>query len=389
MLSKVTLLTAALAFVNAIAIPNGASEELAKRGPQPLKLDFEVVTKVGNVSLKDFWKSVRAAQGKRATGTLIVDLNDVSYQINTYLGLDSQYINSALDTGLSDLWVFGPGQAELGLGEYNPGKSSTSQNTHIPFEIAYLDNSNAQGLYYLDSFGFQPGNPILNSFQFAVATQASMLGLTGILGIADKDQEAIDGPTYDNLPWALANNGVTPKASYSLYLGSEAGKQGSIIFGGIDTAKYSGLLEKYPRTGRGQGINVASITVNGRVFNQNRDFILDSGTSWNLFPYDVVAALDAVFKPIVLLGTRFVNCNQPNNKYVTFNFGKNSINVSYKALVVEQQGQCFLGYQPEVQNTYILGDAFLRSAYVYYDLTDRQIGIAQASYSSNSNIISA
>ena len=63
--------------------------------------------------------------------------------------------------------------------------------------------------------------------------------------------------------------------------------------------------------------------------------------------------------------------------------------LSYADAVHRQEsGVCLLGFAYH-KNMQILGDVFLRKAYVYYDLSERTISIAQASYSNKSNIVSA
>lgn len=412
MLPFLTIFSLALSLINALAIPHqGDATELAKRGPAPLSLDFNVVrTKSENSTFhhpEAHFKHYKNALtkrdlSKRAVPVTITDDRDISYLLDVYLGSSQDKVTVLLDTGSSDLWVYGPKTQNPQGGTFDPSSSSDNQDTGESFSISYVDGSSSSGEYYTDDFSFAQGQKLLSNFQFAVVDQASSHS-TGILGVADKSQEAVgynDSP-YDNLPYALQKSGVTPKASYSLFLGPENSGKGSIIFGGIDKAKYEGELTQYYSLGSdgSLGLNVQSAEVNGRTINLGDSYVLDSGTSWNLWSQEL---LDAVGKAINGQydndeGLYLADCNQPSDKSVTFNFGKNTISIPYSDLVLnvgnDNNGNsvCALGAQAASPPyaPYILGDVFLRSAYVYYDLTDHTISIAQAKYTDESNIVAA
>lgn len=395
MLSKLSILSLALALVQGLALPVDEKVDLAARSaPSPLKLDFDVLTTVGNLTAKEYWSKVSHLthkNSKRAYPETITDYKDISYNLDVFLGSNQQKVLVSLDTGSSDLWVV---DSNSGDGYYDPLTSSTAQDTGEEFEIGYEDQSTSQGEYYLDTLKFSTSNPVLLNFQFASVSQSST-GISGILGVGDKNTEAAS-TEYNNLPWALQAAGITPKASYSLFLGSEQEKKGSIIFGGIDTEKYSGELTKYSidtANGAGLAVNVPSIDINGKTIEVNQPFVLDSGTSLGLVPKDVQNYLDSQFEHTLYtegsITYRMVSCDQPTDKFITFNFGLNTVKLSYADAISNDDGTCMLGFTYYQDNVFILGDVFLRSAYVYYDLTDQSISLAQAQYLSSSNIISA
>lgn len=400
MLSFFTIFTIATSLVSGLAIPHqdGSHEDIAKRGPSPLKLDFDVVKDTSKNSTlyhpERYFNSAKSKFHKRATPVAITDDKDISYILDVYLGSQQEKVTVLLDTGSSDLWVFGPGVSGAQGGTFDPSKSSDDTSTGEGFDISYLDGSSALGSYYKDDFSFSLGLTLVLDFQFAVVNQANA-DSTGILGIADKNQES-GLSQYDNLPWALLKAGVTPKASYSLFLGSEQEGKGTVIFGGIDTDKYEGELQKYSLPDNSfLGLTVESADVGGKTIQLGQQFVFDSGTSWNLWPYQF---LESVASDLGSTGEDqgiyIVDCNQPSDKSITFNLGKNSVSVPYSDLIIkvgsDSEPQCAIGAEGYYgQGPFILGDVFLRSAYVYYDLTDHTISIAQAKYSSSSNIISA
>ncbi|OBA19436.1 acid protease [Metschnikowia bicuspidata var. bicuspidata NRRL YB-4993] len=353
-----------------------------EKGSSPLQLDFKVLKKVGNISAKEFWAKNKLVKGKRdAFAETIYNYQDLSYQINVFLGTNRKQNQVVIDTGSADLWIPSSG--------YDPAASNSSIKTGYPFSVSYLSGITAEGEFYLDSLSFGPESPALSNFQFAQATADG----PGILGVADKNQEA-SPCIYDNLPWALKEAGITNKASYSLFLGA-SGESGTLIFGGIDTEKYTGELILYPidqSTGR-MALEIKSITFDGVEISVNEPALIDSGTSLGLLNQELMSELDILFNTTVVeengLGYRFVSCDQPADKTLDFNFGSNMISIPYaEAIVSQEEGVCMLGFAYYGGYT-ILGDVFLRKAYAYFDLSEKTISLAQASYSSSSNIISA
>ncbi|GEQ68253.1 hypothetical protein JCM33374_g1920 [Metschnikowia sp. JCM 33374] len=383
MLQLLTLLSLACALVQGVAVP----PHQTRANSQPLQLDFRVSKEVGNSSAQEFWASSAAAAAATTTTKRdayverILNYKDLAYQMDIFLGSDKQKNTVILDTGSSDLWVPSTG--------YDPAASTSSRNTGQPFSVSYLGGVSAAGEYYLDTVNFASGNLAISCFQFGVADHVG----PGILGIADKNQES-SSCSYNNLPWALQAAGLTPKASYSLFLGDH-GQSGTIIFGGIDTEKYTGDLVSYPiveETGH-LAVGLESVTFNGKNISVNQPALLDSGVSLGLLNRQLMAELDVLFNTTVVdmggIEGRQISCEQPTDKSLDFNFGANTISLSYADAVVPQEdGTCVLAFA--YLNDYsILGDAFLRKAYVYYDLSDKTISLAQASYSDLTNVISA
>ena len=134
--------------------------------------------------------------------------------------------------------------------------------------------------------------------------------------------------------------------------------------------------------------------------------ILDSGTTITYLP-------DSIMNPIMSgigainsdeLGGLVVPCSQACSS-ATFNFGFGgnggpSIAVSFAELVSPislddgsqptlKNGEtiCSFGMASAGTGPFLFGDTFLRSAYVVYDLTNNQIGIAQTNYNATSSNI--
>ncbi|GEQ68252.1 hypothetical protein JCM33374_g1919 [Metschnikowia sp. JCM 33374] len=216
----------------------------------------------------------RPARSKRAYSEGIKN-DDYVYMLNVYLGSNKQKSYVLLDTGSSDLWV--------PTSDYNYKTSSSVRDTGHAFSIEYVDGTTAQGEYYFDKLAFS------------------------VFGIADKDQESTQY-TDNNLPWALQRAGLTPKASYSLYLGPDHGS-GVVIFGGLDTAKYQGSLTKYniDNSQSSLSLDLSTITAGGQSFSENAPYTMDSGTSLALVSQDMLNFLNNLFN---VDSNGLVNCDE-------------------------------------------------------------------------------
>ncbi|PSK39397.1 hypothetical protein C7M61_002008 [Candidozyma pseudohaemuli] len=390
MLSFLTLLSLACSLTHALYIPNkGESQKADTKSSSSgveataVSLNFDITRR--DHASSDFWpkmvEGIEKRHFKRDKEVTITNYQDVIYHIDVNVG--NSKCTVSLDTGSSDLWVWG----QSGSGEGGHYDSSLGKNTGQKFEISYLDQTSSNGDYYTDSFGFN-GENLLKDFQFGVVSLSNDNGY-GILGIADKNQEASlnsGGSEYDNLPWALKKQGVIELASYSLWINSGGDQsQGTILFGGKDSSKYQGDLTTYPvdKSANGLAITLNNMNIDGKSINVGAPVLLDSGTTGGILPTEVMNHFDEIFKPNKVtpsngLVERYVDCQQPTDKFIEFDFGKNKIRASYQDVIMKfEENKCMLGFT-DYQDRYILGDAFLRNAYVYYDLDNQEISLAQS-----------
>jgi hypothetical protein len=141
----------------------------------------------------------------------------------------------------------------------------------------------------------------------------------------------------------------------------------------------------------------------------HNQFLLDSGSTFLYLPSDVVGGLTSGLSAYSTEQGHFVDCNNrfsQSNAFLSFTFGGGSgsttIDVPLSELIystkdaygfpfssVCQLGVATIGISLLGQsNPYVLGDAFLRSAYIVYDLTHNEIGLAQANFgSTTSNVV--
>ncbi|KAK4098634.1 mitochondrial elongation factor g 1-like protein [Parathielavia hyrcaniae] len=353
------------------------------------------------------------------------------------LGTPGQNLTMQLDTGSSDIWVPSSRaaacrQTQIGdegcsFGSFTP--SSSTSFTVVgegDFDIEYLDGTSSRGDYFTDVFEIGGATLQNMTMGFGISTDIDY----GLVGVGYAANEAIVGSTrssssiYPNLPVHMVNEGLINTVAYSLWLNDLDASSGNILFGGIDTEKYQGDLTRiviYPHQTNPDiytGFYVAltsleAISSSGRDTLTSESFpiavVLDSGTTLSYLPNDLASQIwtevGAVYSSRYQLAV--LPCSMQHSKgYFTFGLGGPSgprISVTMDELVIdltmgeaptfssgqyEGQDICALGIQNFTSGPYLLGDTFLRSAYVVYDLVNNEVGIAATDFNStDSNIV--
>jgi hypothetical protein len=216
-----------------------------------------------------------------------------------------------------------------------------------------------------------------------------------------------------------------------LYLNDLSASTGSIIFGGMDTAKYHGsLLElpvvpsKYPNGTAvfaelsvvmtsvgitGQQGNVVNFTTAG----YKGSALLDSGTT---FTYLQPKVVESIYQGLNVIddtdqtGVPLIDCAiLVNSPKLTVDYGFGGANGMVLHVPIDElvfdlarfnlteddlpetgfKSTCGFGiFTSDDEDSSLLGDTFLRSAYVVYDLESNQIAIGQTNFNSTtSNVI--
>ncbi|GAP88819.2 putative eukaryotic aspartyl protease [Rosellinia necatrix] len=322
-------------------------------------------------------------------------------QIN--IGTPPQEVFVQLDTGSFELWV-NPDCTTLqgasdvrfcrAVGHYESSESSTAIETTTTKTLKYgIGSANIQ--YVVDTVSLAGTDAVLQDVQFGVALETTD-EFSGILGIGHGENVTI---RYKNMVDQLADQGVTDTKAFSLALGSKSEQEGVIIFGGLDTSKFTGTLQTQPIIPAAQApdgvprywIGMDSLSIsppNGTTKqypNTSMAVFLDSGATLSLLPTALANAIAADFGAAATDANGFypVDCdfnNQPGT--LNFAFPGVTIRVSYREIVREIQTgfgiQCYLGISPS-EDFVLLGDTMLRSAYAVFDQTNDAIHIAQYS----------
>ena len=351
---------------------------------------------------------------KRQSGTVESKLKneETLYFMDISIGTPPQALRMHIDTGSSDLWVnvadsrlcTSRGDPCGASGTYNANSSSTYQYLNSDFNISYVDGSGSYGDYATDDVQFA-GIELKNQ-QFGIGyVSSSMEGIIGIGYPANEVAVTYGYDPYPNIPANLVQHGHISSNAYSLWLNDLDASTGSILFGGVNSDKYVGSLETLPII-KTQGyvyaeffIAMTGVGSNGQegsiANNLAMAALLDSGTSLTYLPNDITQsiynAVNAQYDQSQ--GAAFVDCSYAGRSdTIDFTFSSPTIRVPMNELVIvagidNGQPVCILGISPSGSSSAVLGDTFLRSAYVVYDIANNQISLAQTDFNSTSNNI--
>lgn len=392
-----TILFSVLASLSSIA----SAAPVDKRDAKSLKIDFSVERLPSDAQSTGQRKSVYSAVNLNLQ-------NEYSkYMAEIQIGSPGQTIHVDVDTGSSDLWVPAVGTKSTG-GTYDASKSSSYKKVSNGFMIGYGDGSKAFGDWATEDVTV--GGATVKDMQFGYATNQTVG--TGLLGVGFEGNEApvaINGSSfeYPNFPAQLKAQGIIEKNAYSLYLNSLEADSGSILFGAVDKAKFDGDLKYLDLVNiddEGQAtdspvaffVDLDTVSTSSQTFTNGTTYpaLLDSGTTLIYAPGEIATTFGKKYgHKVPFVDMYFTSCNTVGEP-VEFTFGDKIITVPFKDLLYHFNGkasksflnQCLIGLVPNPSNYYILGDGFLRSAYVSYDLDDKKVGIAQVKYTDESEI---
>ncbi|ODA77045.1 hypothetical protein RJ55_07563 [Drechmeria coniospora] len=326
---------------------------------------------------------------RRAVDVGLKGRSDIAYYAQLSIGTPPQKVFAQLDTGSFELWV-NPNCSGLAdaderfcrrIGRYDPANSSTSAVSGLGKSLRYGIGA-ANITYVLDDISLA-GSTVMKGVRFGIARN-SEAQFAGILGVGYGKGRNIG---YNNFLDELATQSVIDKKAFSVALGSKEEGEGTVVFGGVDTSKFSGALAPLPIIPASESpdgvarywVKLDSISHRGQdgktttLTNKSMPVFLDTGATLTLLPPDVAnsvaAALNATSK--VLKDSYTVDCSLTRrNGTVDFAFKGVTIKVPYKDLIRQTRGQspiCYLGIT-QSSNFALLGDTFLRSAFVVFDL---------------------
>jgi Eukaryotic aspartyl protease len=198
-----------------------------------------------------------------------------------------------------------------------------------------------------------------------------------------------------------------------LWLNDLDANTGQVLFGGVNTAKYHGSLQTVPIL-QAAGhyvetlIALSGISVDGtdlRSSSLPAGVLLDSGTTLTYLPNEITRSIydrvHAVTDTSSGRFTAYVPCALANeHRSLDFTFSGIKISVPYNELALPSKNPdgsglqfddgtpaCVFGIAPSGGGTSVLGDTFLRSAYVVYDLVNNQISLAPTNFNSTTDNI--
>lgn len=384
---------------------------------------------------KHYGSTTEQALERRQAGALYSLLSNelVFYQINVTVGTPAQQIGLQIDTGSSDICLpdandtlCKTSREGCSLGSYNSQQSSTFTKLNYPsFQIAYVDGTKISGLYFTDVMAISG----VNVRNVTMAAAGSGGRGFGIMGIGFRAGESSGSPlratpfTYPNILDSLKSHGLIDRLSYSLWLDDLQSNTGSILFGGVDTAKYHEPLISLPIQRQAENRGYTSMTVawtglsthnSGPAYTIDyspstpQAAILDSGTTFTYLPDDIARQLFNAFGVTTdPAAGNLAPCRLgANNVTLAFQFGGAAgpvINIPLSEFLLgpltkrrdsaatpaNGEAMCKFGIDRAGRNPILFGDTFLRSAYVAYDLENLQIAIAQTNFLSSNSLETA
>lgn len=305
-------------------------------------------------------------------------------------------------------------------GTFNPKASRTNHFINHDFRIRYVDKKGASGDYVTDDLLF--AGQELKDVQFGLGMVSS--SRRGFIGLGYPIREAYvtneGGNPFPNLPQVLKNEGLINTEAYSLWLNNRKGSHGSLLFGGVDTAKFHGNLTTLPiEKKHGQfeqfyvnltDIHLTNATGSSQFASAESTpplpVLLDSGTTLMILPKEIVRNIFNTLKVVKYnKNIAVVDCGLGQEEStLDFTFATAKISIPMSELVLpippDQDGDkttaddgkplCRLGitYAAKPTSPLIMGDTFLRSAYVVYDIINNEISIAPTNFNAvDSNIV--
>ena len=305
-------------------------------------------------------------------------------------------------------------RSRTNVSQDDANKSTSYNYVNSGFNISYADGSGATGDYATDTISL--GGATIPGLQFGIGYQST--SPESVLGIGYALHEAqviLTGANpYPNLPELMVRLGLINSPAYSLWLNDLAASTGSLLFGGVNTEKYHGQLSSLPiQTGPGQlqpeelFITLTGVQYGGSSLVSFRAdaALLDSGSSLIYLPDEIAGAIYKVVGAQIdqSRGVAVVPCSMAKSpQTLDFGFSGATISVPMSELVLpgpnsqlsgtfgqsgSSQKLCTLAIIPNGGANTVLGDPFLRSAYVVYDLANNMISIAQTNFNATKDRI--
>ncbi|KAK1753950.1 aspartic peptidase domain-containing protein [Echria macrotheca] len=329
-------------------------------------------------------------------------LSGTLYTIPITLGTPGQTVPVQIDTGSSELWV-NPICSQANDPAFCAAQPRfTLSTTLVDYGVqgSYTYGSGYADWEYVGDY-VRIGSATLTQQIFGVAYSTAYAD-TGILGLGP-DQSGWTSP-YPLVIDSLAQQGIINSRAFSMDLRGTDSATGSVIFGGIDANKYSGSLFKLPIVPAAQSpdgytrfyVSLTGISVNqpdGTVVpvytaptgSSGQAFLLGSGSTLCALPTAIFNPLVAAFPSATYVASAdlyVVDCADPGDGgSIDFTFGDgNVINVRYYDFIWrdDDNAVCILGAHEETTGLPVLGDTFLRAAYVVFDWDNRNIHMAQS-----------
>lgn len=304
-------------------------------------------------------------------------------------------------------------------GTFDESDSTSFQSNGTSFYIKYADSTYAKGWWGTDSLLIN--GITVKDMSIAVCDETD--NNLGVMGIGLKGLEATYGGSasttqtsmyeYENLPYKLKSSGIIKSASYSIYLNGTDSSSASVLFGGVDHDKYTGELTTFPiiNTLTSYGYTTAikiEITLNkliaGSYSNDEQVTIatgsaaalLDTGTTLTYVPSDVLSEIQTLISMEYSSSVGYyMKCSDGDNYFLTWEFQGRQFRIAFSSFLIELEtnsgvsSYCYVGLQDSGDDSFTLGDSFLRNVYFVTDMDNGVVGLGVANLNSTTEDIEA
>lgn len=317
-------------------------------------------------------QAVETAQGavsldKRQIGSEITNqLRGYTYTIPLKIGTPGDAVTVVFDTGSSILWVNPTCSKAAKVSQCESfgrfSKSSTLQNLNTTGGVKY--GTGYVKFDYINDY-VTLGSAKISQQVFGLATESSQVS-SGILGVGPSLYGfQSNGYVIDS----LKSQGFTKSRAFGVDLKGIDSPRGSVVFGGVDTKKFRGVLEALPiipASAAPDGltrywVNLDGISIGGSSVSGKQAVFMDTGATLSYLPQATVDKVAAKFAGAKSNGSGLliVDCSFADKKeFVEFKFGKTTIKVAYKDFI----------YRDTADNTCYLGVAAKPSEYIFTNL---------------------
>ncbi|CCH43300.1 Lysosomal aspartic protease [Wickerhamomyces ciferrii] len=327
------------------------------------------------------------------------------------VGTPGQEIHAIFDTGSYTLGVMWSGNEycdknSCTKGEYDPSKSSTSDNTTKRYPtVGFADGSTGDGHYFTDNVTIAGAN--LHDFKFnLIESSTSELNTFGI----GPDPINEGAPILLNY---MTDQSLIKRKVFSSYY-SEKTDKAVLLFGGLDKERYSGQLQKltsndaynYKVALNGLSTECGTLNGNGYIYQ------LDTGAGFGAaFPDVIYHRLNQLYGGAVVDSSVYKGPNDYDDSFYAFKcqnakplvLDLQGKKVTWSARsqilpltsngqkVLDQDGdQLCTSYMINTGNDtslLTLGAAFLKDMFVVWDGENTEVSIAQGKQSDSEDII--
>ncbi|KAH7984365.1 hypothetical protein HPB52_019911 [Rhipicephalus sanguineus] len=205
----------------------------------------------------------------------------------------------------------------------------------------------------------------------------------GIFGLGYPDISEKDVvPPFDNM---LKQELVT-EPLFSVFLSSTPSQQdgGEILFGGVNSERYTGDITYTDVTKRGYWqFSMDSLQVGSKsIVTSPTEAVVDSGTTVMAGPKDEIERINKYLRATPRPRGRYrVNCtNIPNMPKAVFTIAGRQFEFEAKDYIRQVQSsdkvRCYSGFQVYDGSVWVLGQVFMRHIYTIFDRGNNRIGFA-------------